>query len=134
MIHVSWFNAEHSAILWRFDARFSTEDAYLALYCTRVLIRKTNTPFDIVADMRKTMTIPSRVIELLRTAHAIAPETYHSTIFVEPSPFIKALLGVAHTSRNMRGRFVFVATLDQAARLVAARRVDDPLEAATQPV
>lgn len=133
MIRVTWYDQARTTVLWTFESRFSAQDFHLALYSTRALAGERH--FDVIADMRQVVAVPARAIQLLRTAHADVPANYGLTVVVDPMPFVRAILSVAGRSSDVRGRLAFASSRAQAEQILRCRReVNDPLEAATQPV
>jgi hypothetical protein len=125
-ITADWYDDRKTMIHWKFSGRWTLSELHQVYDETSALCLTVPHWVNAIIDMRDTFALPQNITSTVSARGRKDPINYDMAVVVTTLGFFRAMVNIFNALANTRGKFVAVATLDEAVDYITRRQATLP--------
>ena len=122
-IHVVWYDAEKTIIVWEFDGVWEWHDYHAAINTAVVMIKSVNHVVDSIMDLRRNRSLPPNALIEGKRWFVVAPSNFGVTVVAGGSGLIRGIATtIAAVYKRFSERILMAGTVDEAVQIVHEKK------------
>jgi hypothetical protein len=125
-IKANWYDDNKTAIHWQFAGRWTLDELHAVYDETSAMCGTVPHWVNAILDMRETAVLPSNIGSTVSSRGRKNPVNYDMAVVVTKMTFFRAMVNIFNSMTSTQGKFVAVATLEEALAHIAKRQATLP--------
>jgi len=122
-IHVAWYDADKTIILWKFSDDWDWRDYHAAINAAVVMIKSVDHIVDSIMDLQNNRSLPPNALMQGKRWFVVAPPNFGITVIAGGSGLVRGIAStIASLYKRFSDRILMTATVDEAVQIILDKK------------